>query len=74
MKNNKKTITQISQGRDTGLAFQAVGSGYIITLSDNTSIHSDDEDLLERYEEVREGGRKSLEQLNNLLQGKEWEC
>jgi hypothetical protein len=65
-------IVKIELGRDTGMARGAIGLGYKITLSDGTIIDSDDEDLLDRYEEIRQGGRKSIEQLNNLLVGKEY--
>jgi hypothetical protein len=65
-------ITKIEKGRDTGMAFGAIGDGYIITLSNNNKVESDDEDLLDRYIEIRKGGRKSLDQLNKILVGKSW--
>jgi hypothetical protein len=67
------TIEKIESGRDTGMAFGAIGAGYIITLSNNTTVESDDEDLLDRYSEIRKGGRKSLDQLNKILVGKSWD-
>jgi hypothetical protein len=71
--NENLTITNIQPGRDTGMAFGAIGAGYKITLSDNSIVDSDDDDLLDRYKEIRSGGRKSIQQLNNILIGKEWE-
>ena len=65
------TITKIEPGRNTGMAFGAIGSAYKITLSDGSVVDSNDDDLLDRYEEIR-SGRKSIEQLNNILVGKEW--
>jgi hypothetical protein len=70
--NETVTIEKIESGRDTGMAFGAIGAGYIITLSNNTTVESDDEDLLDRYSEIRKGGRKSLDQLNKILVGKSW--
>lgn len=67
------TITKIEKGRDTGMAFGAVGNGYVITLSNNDEVESDDEDLLDRYVEIRKGGRKDLNQLNDILVGKSWD-
>jgi len=72
MEKNIKTILQIKPGKDTGFAYQAIGAGYVVTLSNNIEIDSDDEDLLERYADVRDG-RKSLPQLNDLLVGKIWD-
>jgi hypothetical protein len=72
MEETIKVILQIKPGRDTGEAFQAIGLGYVITLSGNVVIDSDDDDLLGRYVEVRDS-RKSLAQLNDLLVGKVWE-
>jgi hypothetical protein len=66
------TIVKIEKGRNTGMAFGAIGAGYEITLSDGKKVQSDDEDLLDRYEEIRKGGRKTIEQLNKLLTGLEW--
>ena len=71
--NINPTIVKIGKGRDTGMSFGAIGAGYEITLSDGKKIESDDEDLLERYAEIRMGGRKSLDQLNKILVGKEWD-
>ena len=71
--NESITIEKIEKGKDTGMAFGAIGAGYIITLSNNTTIKSDDEDLLDRYSEIRKGGRKSLDQLNKILVGKSWD-
>jgi C-terminal processing protease CtpA/Prc len=71
--NETVTIEKIESGRDTGMAFGAIGAGYIITLSNNTTVESDDEDLLDRYSEIRKGGRKSLDQLNKILVGKSWD-
>lgn len=65
------TIVKIEPGRDTGMEFGAIGSSYKITLSDGSVVDSNDDDLLDRYEEVR-SGRKSIEQLNTILVGKEW--
>jgi hypothetical protein len=70
--NESITISKIEKGRDTGMAFGAIGDGYIITLSNNNKVESDDEDLLDRYIEIRKGGRKSLDQLNKILVGKSW--
>ncbi len=67
------TITKIEKGRDTDTAFGAIGAGYIITLSNNKIVDSDDEDLLDRYSELRQGGRKNLDQLNKILVGKPWD-
>jgi hypothetical protein len=67
------TINKIEKGRDTGHAFGAIGAGYLITLSDGSTIESDDEDLLDRYAEIRSGERKSLLQLNKILNGKVWD-
>ena len=67
-----RRIIKIEPGRDTGMARGAIGLGYTITLSDGTIIDSDDEDLLDRYEEIRQGGRKTIEQLNNILVDKEY--
>jgi hypothetical protein len=67
------TINKIEKGRDTGYAFGAIGAGYLITLSDGSTIESDDEDLLDRYAEIRSGERKSLLQLNKILNGKVWD-
>jgi hypothetical protein len=71
--NESITITKIEKGKDTGMAFGAIGGGYIVTLSNNDKVESDDEDLLERYREIRKGGRKSLDQLNKILVGKSWD-
>ena len=71
--NESITITKIEKGKDTGMAFGAIGGGYIVTLSNNDKVESDDEDLLERYMEIRKGGRKSLDQLNKILVGKSWD-
>ncbi len=54
------------------MSFGAIGNGYIVTLSNDDKIESDDEDLLGRYVVIRKGGRKSLEQLNEALVGKGW--
>ncbi len=70
--NTNPTIVKIEKGRNTGMAFGAIGAGYEITLSDGKRVQSDDEDLLDRYEEIRKGGRKDLGQLNTMLIGKEW--
>ena len=67
------TIVKIEKGRDTGMAFGAIGAGYEITLSDGKKVQSDDEDLLDRYVQIRKGGRKTVEQLNKLLTGLEWD-
>jgi hypothetical protein len=67
------TIVKIEKGRNTGMAFGAIGAGYEITLSNGKKIESDDEDLLDRYKEIRKGGRKTLDQLNKILVGKEWD-
>jgi hypothetical protein len=67
-----QTIKQITKGRSTGMSFGAIGNGYIVTLSNDDKIESDDEDLLGRYVVIRKGGRKSLEQLNEALVGKGW--
>ncbi len=66
------TIEKIEKGRDTGMAFGAIGAGYIITLSNGKTVKSDDEDLLERYKVIRDG-RKDIDQLNTLLVGKSWD-
>lgn len=66
------TIVKIEPGRDTGMAFGAVGAGYEVTLSDGNVVSSDDEELLDKYVELRTDGRKSIEQLNQMLVGKEW--
>ena len=71
--NESIIITKIEKGKDTGMAFGAIGGGYIVTLSNNDKVESDDEDLLERYMEIRKGGRKSLDQLNKILVGKSWD-
>ena len=71
--NENLTIQKIEPGRDTGMAQGAIGLGYKITLSDGSVIDSDDEDLLDRYKELRTDGRKSIQQLNTILVGKEWE-
>jgi hypothetical protein len=65
-------ITKIEKGRDTGMAFGAIRNGYIVTLSNNDKIESDDDDLMDRYIKLRKGGRKSLDQLNKILVGKSW--
>jgi len=70
---NNPTISKIEKGRDTGFAFGAIGAGYKITLSDGTVIESYDEELLERYKKLRTGGRKSIEELNKILKGVEWD-
>jgi hypothetical protein len=67
------TIVKIEKGRDTGMSFGAIGAGYIIKLSDGKSVNSDDDDLLDRYTQIRTGGRKTIEQLNKLLTGLEWD-
>jgi hypothetical protein len=66
------TIKKIEKGRDTGMAFGAIGAGYVITLSNGKTVKSDDEDLLERYKVIRDG-RKDINQLNTLLVGKPWD-
>ena len=71
--NESITISKIEKGRDTGMTFGAIGAGYKVTLSNNTTVESDDDDLLDRYSEIRKGGRKSLDQLNNILVGKRWD-
>jgi hypothetical protein len=71
--NESITILKIEKGRDTGMTFGAIGAGYKVTLSNNTTVESDDDDLLGRYSEIRKGGRKSLDQLNNILVGKPWD-
>jgi hypothetical protein len=71
--NESITISKIEKGRDTGMTFGAIGAGYKVTLSNNTTVESDDDDLLGRYSEIRKGGRKSLDQLNNILVGKPWD-
>jgi len=73
--NEEETVTieKIESGRDTGMAFGATGAGYTITLSNNTTVESDDDDLLGRYFEIRKGSRKSLDQLNKILVGKPWD-
>jgi len=68
---NNPTISKIEKGRDTGFAFGAIGAGYKITLC--KVIESDDEELLERYKKLRTGGRKSIEELNKILKGVEWD-
>ena len=70
--NESITISKIEKGRDTGMTFGAIGAGYKVTLSNNTTVESDDDDLLGRYSEIRKGGRKSLDQLNKILVGKSW--
>ena len=67
------TIVSIEKGRDTGMSFGAIGAGYMIKLSDGKSVESDDEDLLDRYVQIRKGGRKTIEQLNKILTGLEWD-
>ena len=67
------TIAKIEPGKDTGMAFGAIGAGYKVTLSDGSVVESYDEDLLDRYAELRTGNRMSLGQLNKILVGKEWE-
>lgn len=71
--NESITISKIEKGKDTGMTFGAIGAGYKVTLSNNTTVESDDDDLLDRYSEIRKGGRKSLDQLNNILVGKRWD-
>jgi hypothetical protein len=66
------TIEKIEKGRDTGMAFGAIGAGYVITLSNGKTVKSDDEDLLDRYKVIRDG-RKDIDQLNTLLAGKPWD-
>jgi len=66
------TIEKIESGRDTGMAFGAMGNGYIVTLSNNDKVESDDDDLMDRYIKLRKGGRKNLDQLNKILVGKSW--
>jgi hypothetical protein len=66
------TIVKIEKGRDTDMAFGALGAGYTVALSNGEKIESDDDDLLGRYGEIRQGGRKSLDQLNTILVGKSW--
>ena len=66
------TIKKIEKGRYTGMAFGAIGAGYVITLSNGKTVKSDDEDLLERYKVIRDG-RKDINQLNTLLVGKPWD-
>jgi hypothetical protein len=68
----KLKIVKVESGRDTGMARGAIGLGYKVTLSNNSVIDSDDEDLLDRYVQIRKGGRKTIEQLNKILKGKEW--
>jgi hypothetical protein len=67
------TITKIEKGKDTGMEFGAIGTGYTITLSNGKTVESNDDDLLGRYSEIRKGGRKSLDQLNKILVGKSWD-
>jgi len=67
-------IVKIEKGRDTGISRQAIGLGYKVTLSNDSIIDSDDEDLLDKYAEIRTGGRKTLDQLNKILKGKQWKC
>jgi hypothetical protein len=71
--NENVSIVKIQKGRDTGMAFGAVGTGYVVELSNGKLIKSDDDDLLDRYAELRRGGRKSLDQLNTILVGKSWD-
>jgi hypothetical protein len=71
--NESITITKIEKGRDTDMTFGAIGAGYTITLSNNKIVDSDDEDLLDRYSELRQDGRKNLDQLNKILVGKPWD-
>lgn len=66
------TIVKIEPGRDTGMTFGAIGKGYEITLSDGSVVESDDEDLLDRYEELRTGNKLPLDQLNKILAGREY--
>ena len=70
---NNPTIAKIEKGRDTGMSFGAIGAGYTITLSNGESKESDDEDLLGRYAQLRKGGRKSIPELNKILNGVEWD-
>jgi hypothetical protein len=71
--NSTLTIAKIEPGKDTGMAFGALGAGYKVTLSDGSVVESNEDELLDRYREIRSGGRKSIQQLNNILIGKEWE-
>lgn len=73
MLNETLTIQSIEPGRDTGMAYGAIGGGYKITLSNGDVIESDDEDLLGRYAKLRTNDRISLKDLNNILQGKVWD-
>ena len=66
------TITKIEKGKDTGMEFGAIGAGYTITLSNGKTVESNDDDLLDRYEVIRDG-RKDIDQLNKILVGKSWD-
>jgi hypothetical protein len=66
------TITKIEKGKDTGMEFGAIGAGYTITLSNGKTVESNDDDLLDRYEGIRDG-RKDIDQLNKILVGKSWD-
>jgi hypothetical protein len=70
--NENLAITKIEPGRDTGMAFGALGAGYKVTLSDGSMVDTNEDELLDRYKEIRDG-RKTIQQLNNILVGKEWE-
>ena len=70
--NENLTITKIEPGKDTGMAFGALGAGYKVTLSDGSIVDTNGDELLDRYREIRDG-RKNIQQLNNILVGKEWE-
>lgn len=70
---NSLHVLNVRLGKDSGFAFGAIGRNLIITLSDGSKVESDDEDLLDRYKELRKGGRKDIEQLNNFLYRKKWD-
>ena len=70
--NVNVSIVKIREGRDTGMSFGAIAAGYVVELSNETLTNSNDDDLLDRYSELRHGGRKSLERLNEMLVNKPW--
>jgi hypothetical protein len=70
--NVNVSIVKIREGKDTGMSFGAIGAGYVVELSNETLTNSNDDDLLDRYPELRHGGRKSLERLNEMLVNKPW--
>jgi hypothetical protein len=70
--NVNVSIVKIREGRDTGMSFGAIGAGYVVELSNETLTNSNDDDLLDRYSELRHGGRKNLERLNEMLVNKPW--